>query len=71
MEVSFNTLTIALLMAADLQLCDTHFPTISELNQFVLPSPTGVRCTLESLTSVLREDFRKREKREIFERDVI
>ena len=68
--------TIALLMAAGLRLCNTHFPTTSELSQFVLVSPTANRRMHEPLASILREDFRKRGqreifKREIFERDVI
>ena len=68
--------TIALLMVADLSLCGTHFPTTSELSQFVLASPTAKRRMLEPLASILREGFRKRGqreifKREIFERDVI
>ena len=63
--------TIALLMAANLQLCDTHFPTTSELSQFVIALPTAKRRMLEPLTSILREGFRKRGQREIFERDVI
>ena len=54
-------------MAADLRLCDTHFSTTSELSQFVLASPTGKGRMLEPLASVLREDFRKRGQREIFE----
>ena len=63
--------TIALLMAADLRLCDTHFPTTSELSQFVLASPMAKRRMLEPLASVLRESFRKQGQGEIFERDVI
>ncbi|KAG7025475.1 Linoleate 9S-lipoxygenase 5, chloroplastic [Cucurbita argyrosperma subsp. argyrosperma] len=39
----------------DLRLCDTHFPTTSELSQFVLVSPTAKRRMLEPLASVLRE----------------
>ena len=35
------SVTIALLMAADLRLCGTHFPSTSELSQFVLASPTA------------------------------
>ena len=62
--------TIALLRAADLRLCGTHFPTTSELSQFVLTSPTAKRRMLEPLASVLREGFRKREQREIFEREI-
>ena len=62
--------TIALLMAADLGLCGTHFLTTSELSQFVLASPTAKRCMLEPLASVLREGFRKRGQREIFEREI-
>ena len=58
-------------MAADLRLCDTHFPTTSEQNQFVFASPMTKRRMLEPLASILREGFRKRGQREIFERDVI
>ena len=64
------SVTIALLMAADLRLCGTHFPTTSELSQFVHASPTAKRHMLEPLASVLRESFRKRGQREIFEREV-
>ena len=49
----------------------THPPTTNELSQFVLASPTAKRRMFEPLTSVLREGFRKRGQREIFERDVI
>ena len=62
--------TIALLMAAGLRLYGTHFPTTSELSQFVLASPTVKRLMLEPLASVLREGFRKRGQREIFEREI-
>ena len=65
------SVTIALLMAADLRLYDTHYPMTSELSQFVLASPTAKQRMLEPLASVLREGFRKRGQREIFERDVI
>ena len=41
--------TIALLMAADLRLCGTLFPTTSELSQFVLTSPTAKQRMLEPL----------------------
>ena len=53
-----SRVTIALLMAADLRLYDTHFPTTSELSQFVLVSPTAKRRMLEPLALVLREGSR-------------
>ena len=65
------SVTIALLMAADLRLCGTYFPTTSELSQFVLTSPTVKRRMLEPLASVKEEGFRERGQREVFERDVI
>ena len=71
MPVRTLSVTIALLMAADLRLCGTHFLMTSKLSQFVLASPTAKRRMLEPLTLVLREGFRKRGQREIFERDVI
>ena len=64
------SITIALLMAADLRLCGTHFSTTSELSQFVLASLTAKRHMLEPLASIVRESFRKRGQREIFEREV-
>ena len=67
---SMQSVTIALLMAADLRLCGTHFPTTSELSQFILASPTAKRRMLEPLASVLREGFRKRGQREIFKREI-
>ena len=48
--------TIALLMAADLRLCGTHFPTTSELSQFVLVSPTAKQRMLEPLASIFERD---------------
>ena len=63
--------TIVLLMATDLRLCDTHFPTTSELSQFVLASPTAKRRMLEPLASVLREGFRKRGQRDFRKRRYI
>ena len=58
-------------MAPDLRLCNTHFLTTNELSQFVFTSPMAKRRMLEPLALVLREGFRKRGQREIFERDVI
>ena len=49
---SERSVTIALLMAVDLRLCGTHFPTTSELSQFVLTSPTAKRRMLKPLASV-------------------
>ena len=57
-------------MVTDLRLCGIHFPTTSELNQFVLALPTAKQRMLEPLASVLREGFRKRGQREIFEREI-
>ena len=68
--IEIPLVTITLLMTEDLRLCGTHFPTTSELSQFVIASPTAKRRMLEPLASVLREDFRKRGRREIFEREI-
>ena len=62
---------IALLMVADLGLCGTHFPTTSELSQFVLTSSTAKRRMLEPLASVLEECFGKQGQRKIFEREIL
>ena len=51
-KVLIPFVTIALLMAADLRLCSTHFPTTSELSQFVLASPTAKRHMLELLAPI-------------------
>ena len=63
-----RVVSIALLIAADLRLCCTHFPTTSELSQFVLMSPTAKRCIIEPLASVEEECFRKRGQREILKK---
>ena len=55
-------------MAANLRLCDTHFPATSELSQFVLASPTAKRRMLELLAQIQEENFRKRGQRD-FERE--
>ena len=49
-------------------MCGTHFPTTSELSQFVLASPTAKRRMIEPLASVLKEGFRKREERDFRKR---
>ena len=55
-------------MAADLQLCDTHFSATNELSLFVLASPAAKRRMLEPLAPVKEEGFRKRGQRD-FERE--
>ena len=57
-------------MTVDLRLCDTHFPTTSELSQFVLASPTAKQRMLEPLALVQEESFRKRGQRD-FETKVL
>ena len=52
-------------------LCGTHFPTTSELSQFVLASPTAKRPIIEPLASVLKEGFRKRGERERFLKETL
>ena len=70
LEIIHRVDTIALLKAADLRLCGTQFLTTNELSQFVLASPMANRHMLEPLASVLREGFRKRGQREIFEKEI-
>ena len=63
--------TIALLMVADLSLCGTHFPTTSELSQFVLASPTAKRRMLEPLASILENEGRERFSKERFSKETL